>query len=111
MEQTNKVTSSDSIVEIAGSADTSGKLNMWANIVKWLSIASAVICILIGIIALFSAMNSPYGASGGGVGLLYIFIGIVQCVLSFFYVHILRALAIITEAASIIVLEHQRDNE
>ena len=110
MEQVNKVTASDSIVEIAGSADTSGKLNMWANILKWLSIVSAVFCILIGIIGIFSSMNNPYGSGNIGVGFLFIVIGVIQCLLSFFYVHVLRAFAIVTEAASIIVLEHQSDN-
>ncbi len=108
MEQKYKVTASDSIVEIAGSADTSGKLNMWANIVKWLAIATAVIFIFIGIMGILA--DDPYSRSGG-TGILCILIGIVQCLLSFFYVHVLRAFAIITEAASIIVLEHQREED
>lgn len=110
MEQVNKVTASDSIVEIAESADTSGKLNMWAKILKWLSIVSAFFCILIGIIGVLSSINEPYARGGVGTGLLFILIGILQCLLAFFYVHMLRAFAIITEAASIIVLEHQSDN-
>lgn len=110
MEQVNKVTASDSIVEIAESADTSGKLNMWANILKWLSIVSAFFCVLIGVIEILSSLSESYSSGGVGTGLLFILIGTFQCLLAFFYVHLLRAFAIITEAASIIVLEHQNDN-
>lgn len=103
MEQKNKVTASDSIIEIAGSADTSGKLNMWAEYLQRVSIVCAVIILFAGIILLY---QESYGIS-----ILIIAIGIIQGLLSFFYVHVLRAFAIITEAASIIVLEHQSSEE
>ena len=67
-------------------------------------------CILIGIIGVLSSINEPYARGGVGTGLLFILIGTFQCLLAFFYVHLLPAFAIITEAASIIVLEHQNDN-
>ena len=97
-----KVTASDPIVEIAGSADTSGKINMWANIIKWIIVGSAALLLLSG----FAFIGER---ATRGIGYLIIIMAVIQGFLAFFYVYILRALAIITEAASIIVLEHQRE--
>ena len=103
MEQKNKVTASDGIVEIAGSADTSGKLNTWAEYLQTVSMVCAAIFFLAGVILLYQGSYV--------ISILIIAIGLIQGLLSFFYVHVLRAFAIITEAASIIVLEHQSDEE
>lgn len=102
-----KVIASDSIVKIAGVANTSGKLNMWAKIHKWLIIIGSVIFIILGL-KLTSIGVSEYSVEyliPIGIGL--ILLGFLQGFFAFFYVYILRAFAIITEAASIIVLEHQ----
>ena len=74
------------------------------NYCKWF------FCILIGIIGVLSSINEPYARGGVGTGLLFILFGILECLLVFFYVHMLHAFVIITEAAFIIVLEYQNDN-
>lgn len=98
------VTSSNAIVEIAGTENTSGKLNMWANIIKWIIIILSIIIILMGL-GMFSDRYTR------ATGLVMIVVGVLQGFMAFFYVYMLRAFAIITEAASIIVLEHQQTNE
>ena len=100
-----KVTASDAIVEIAGSLDTSGKLNMWANIIKWIVIFISIIVILVGLTMLF---GDKYERP---TGLLLVILGVIEAFVAFFYVYMLRAFAIITEAASIIVLEHKNKSE
>lgn len=99
-----KVYSSQGIVEIAGNKDTSGKLNMWASIIKWIIIIVAAFLMLAGIVLWTNSDTRP-------LGVMIIVLAIIQACLAFFYVYILRALAIITEAASIIVLEHQQNDE
>ncbi|MCQ2114226.1 MAG: hypothetical protein MJY52_04085 [Bacteroidaceae bacterium] len=101
-----KVIASDSIVKIAGVANTSGKLNMWAKILKWFIIICAVIFIILGL-KLTSIGVSEYSADLIPIGIVLILFGFLQGFFAFFYVYVLRAFAIITEAASIIVLEHQ----
>lgn len=97
-----KVTASDAIVEIAGSQDTSGKLNMWANIIKWIIIVLSIIVILVGFGMIIFGENKDRG-----IGLLLVVIGVIEAFIAYFYVYCLRAFAIITEAASIFVLEHK----
>ncbi len=116
-----KIIASESIIEIAGNEETSEKLNTWAEIVKWLSIVAAVVLFFAGLISiLYSSKSSSshhelynYASSHDNndysTGIILILIAIIQGALSFFYVYIIRAFAIITEAASIIVLEHKNE--
>ena len=116
-----KIIASESIIEIAGNEETSEKLNTWAEIVKWLSIVAAVVLFFAGLISiLYSSKSSSshhelynyassHDNSDYSTGIILILIAIIQGALSFFYVYIIRAFAIITEAASIIVLEHKNE--
>ena len=94
-----KITSNLGIVRLCEDYQTSSKINMWANIIKTLILLAAAACIIFGVMA----------ASGGALlpGILYIAIGLVHAFIAFFCVYIIRALAIITEAATMIVLEHK----
>lgn len=94
-----KITSNLGIVRLCEDYQTSSKINMWANIIKTLILLAAAACIIFGVMA----------ASGGALlpGILYIAIGLVHAFIAFFCVYIIRALAIITEAATVIVLEHK----
>ena len=94
-----KITSNLGIVRLCEDYQTSSKINMWTNIIKTLILLAAAACIIFGVMV----------ASGGALlpGILYIAIGLVHAFIAFFCVYIIRALAIITEAATVIVLEHK----
>ena len=94
-----KITSNFSIVRLCEDYQTSSKLNMWANIIKTL-----ILLVAAGIIV-FGVMMAAQGMLGFGA--LYIAVGVLHAFVAFFFVYIIRAIAIITEAATIIVLEHK----
>ena len=94
-----KITSNLAIVRLCEDYQTSSKINMWANIVKTLILLAAAVYII------FGAMMATRDALLPGA--LYILLGLVHAFIAFFCVYIIRALAIITEAATMIVLEHK----
>ena len=94
-----KITSNLGIVRLCEDYQTSSKINMWANIVKTLILLAAAVYII------FGAMVTTRGGLMPGV--LYILLGLVHAFIAFFCVYIIRAFAIITEAATMIVLEHK----
>ena len=94
-----KITSNLSIVRLCEDYQTSSKLNMWANIIKTLILLVAAAIIIFGVMMASKGMLA-FGAIYGAVGVLHAFV-------AFFFVYIIRAIAIITEAATMIVLEHK----
>ena len=100
MKEERKVFAAKTIVELAENAGLSGKLNTWADVLKFVMIASCIILLIVG----FCNLSSPIG---WGILISAIFQGI----LAILYFHLLRACAVITEAASIIVLEHKGDED
>ncbi len=94
-----KITSNLGIVRLCEDYQTSSKINMWANIIKTLILLAAAAYIVFGVMM----------ATEGGLlsGVFYMAIGLVHAFIAFFCVYIIRALAIITEAATVIVLEHK----
>ncbi len=94
-----KITSNFSIVRLCEDYQTSSKLNMWANIIKTL-----ILLVAAGIIV-FGVMMAAQGMLGFGA--LYIAVGVLHAFVAFFFVYIIRAIAILTEAATLIVLEHK----
>ena len=94
-----KITSNLSIVRLCEDYQTSSKLNMWANIIKTL-----ILLVAAGIIV-FGVMMAAQGMLGFGA--IYVAVGVLHAFVAFFFVYIIRAIAIITEAATIIVLEHK----
>lgn len=100
-----KVFSSAEIIQIAEDYDTSGKINMWANIIKYIILIIAGIVVFFGLVAIIVGLGTD--ASISVAGLLLCAIGIIHGFFAFFVVYLLRGFAIITEAASLIVLEHK----
>lgn len=94
-----KITSNLSIVRLCEDFQTSSKLNMWANIIKTLILLVAAAIIVFGV------MMASQGALAFGA--IYVAIGVLHAFVAFFFVYIIRAIAIITEAATVIVLEHK----
>ena len=94
-----KITSNLAIVRLCEDYQTSSKINMWANIIKTLILLAAAACIIFGVMAASKGLLVP--------GVLYIALGLVHAFIAFFCVYIIRAIAIITEAATVIVLEHK----
>ena len=94
-----KITSNLAIVRLCEDYQTSSKINMWANIVKTLILLAAAVYIIFGAMVATRDALLP--------GALYILLGLVHAFIAFFCVYIIRALAIITEAATMIVLEHK----
>ena len=98
MKEERMVFASKSIVDLAENAGVAGKLNSWADLLKFVMLVCCIIMIISGCFMLPSAI---------GWGL--IISAIFQGFLAFFYFHLLRAGAVITEAASIFVLEHKEE--
>ena len=94
-----KITSNFSIVRLCEDYQTSNKLNMWANIIKTLILLVAAAIIIFGAIMASQGML--------GFGAIYVAVGVLHAFVAFFFVYIIRAFAIITEAATMIVLEHK----
>ncbi len=94
-----KITSNLSIVRLCEDYQTSNKLNMWANIIKTLILLVAAAIIIFGAIMASQGML--------GFGAIYVAVGVLHAFVAFFFVYIIRAFAIITEAATMIVLEHK----
>jgi hypothetical protein len=94
-----KITSNLSIVRLCEDYQTSSKLNMWANIIKTLILLVAAAIIIFGAIMASQGML--------GFGAIYVAVGVLHAFVAFFFVYIIRAFAIITEAATMIVLEHK----
>lgn len=94
-----KITSNLSIVRLCEDYQTSSKLNMWANIIKTL------ILLIAAAIIIFGAIMASQGMLGFGA--IYVAVGVLHAFVAFFFVYIIRAIAIITEAATMIVLEHK----
>lgn len=94
-----KITSNLSIVRLCEDFQTSSKLNMWANIIKTLILLVAAAIIVFGV------MMASQGALAFGA--IYVAVGVMHAFVAFFFVYIIRAIAIITEAATVIVLEHK----
>ena len=94
-----KITSNLSIVRLCEDYQTSSKLNMWANIIKTLILLIAAAVIIFGVMMASKGMLA--------FGAVYVAIGVLHAFIAFFFVYIIRAIAIITEAATMIVLEHK----
>lgn len=94
-----KITSNLSIVRLCEDYQTSSKLNMWANIIKTLILLVAAAIIILGVM-MASTGTLAFGA-------IYVAVGVLHAFVAFFFVYIIRAIAIITEAATMIVLEHK----
>ena len=94
-----KITSNLSIVRLCEDYQTSSKLNMWANIIKTLILLIAAAVIIFGVMMASKGMLA--------FGAVYVAIGVLHAFIAFFFVYIIRAIAIITEAATVIVLEHK----
>jgi hypothetical protein len=72
---------------------------MWANIIKTLILLVAAAIIIFGVTMASRGMLA--------FGAIYIGVGVLHAFVAFFFVYIIRAIAIITEAATMIVLEHK----
>jgi hypothetical protein len=94
-----KITSNLSIVRLCEDYQTSSKLNMWANIIKTLILLVAAAIIIFGVMMASKGMLA--------FGAIYVAVGVLHAFVAFFFVYIIRAIAIITEAATMIVLEHK----
>lgn len=94
-----KITSNLSIVRLCEDYQTSSKLNMWANIIKTLILLVAAAIIIFGVMMASKGMLA--------IGAIYVAVGVLHAFVAFFFVYIIRAIAIITEAATMIVLEHK----
>jgi hypothetical protein len=94
-----KITSNLSIVRLCEDYQTSNKLNMWANIIKTLILLVAAAIIIFGVMMASKGMLA--------FGAIYVAVGVLHAFVAFFFVYIIRAIAIITEAATMIVLEHK----
>ena len=94
-----KITSNLSIVRLCEDYQTSSKLNMWANIIKTLILLVAAAIIIFGVMMASQGMLA--------FGAIYVAVGVLHAFVAFFFVYIIRAIAIITEAATMIVLEHK----
>jgi hypothetical protein len=94
-----KITSNLSIVRLCEDYQTSSKLNMWANIIKTLILLVAAAIIIFGVMMASKGMLA--------FGAIYVAVGVLHAFVAFFFVYIIRAIAIITEAATVIVLEHK----
>ena len=94
-----KITSNLSIVRLCEDYQTSSKLNMWANIIKTLILLVAAAIIIFGVMMASQGMLA--------FGAIYVAVGVLHAFIAFFFVYIIRAFAIITEAATMIVLEHK----
>jgi hypothetical protein len=94
-----KITSNLAIVRLCEDCQTSSKINMWANIIKTLILLVAAAIIIFGIMMASQGML--------WFGALYVAVGVLHAFVAFFFVYIIRAIAIITEAATVIVLEHK----
>ena len=94
-----KITSNLSIVRLCEDYQTSSKLNMWANIIKTLILLIAAAIIIFGVMMASKGMLA--------FGAIYVAVGVLHAFVAFFFVYIIRAIAIITEAATMIVLEHK----
>ena len=94
-----KITSNLSIVRLCEDYQTSSKLNMWANIIKTLILLVAATIIIFGVMMASKGMLA--------FGAIYVAVGVLHAFVAFFFVYIIRAIAIITEAATMIVLEHK----
>ena len=94
-----KITSNLSIVRLCEDYQTSSKLNMWANIIKTLILLVAAAIIIFGVMMASKGMLA--------FGAIYVAVGVLHAFVAFFFVYIIRAFAIITEAATMIVLEHK----
>ena len=94
-----KITSNLSIVRLCEDYQTSSKLNMWANIIKTLILLVAAAIIIFGVMMASQGMFA--------FGAIYVAVGVLHAFIAFFFVYIIRAIAIITEAATMIVLEHK----
>jgi hypothetical protein len=94
-----KITSNLSIVRLCEDYQTSSKLNMWANIIKTLILLVAAAIIIFGVMMASQGMLA--------FGAIYVAVGVLHAFIAFFFVYIIRAIAIITEAATMIVLEHK----
>ena len=94
-----QITSNLSIVRLCEDYQTSSKLNMWANIIKTLILLVAAAIIIFGVMMASKGMLA--------FGAIYVAVGVLHAFVAFFFVYIIRAIAIITEAATMIVLEHK----
>jgi hypothetical protein len=94
-----KITSNLSIVRLCEDYQTSSKLNMWAHIIKTLILLVAAAIIIFGVMMASKGMLA--------FGAIYVAVGVLHAFVAFFFVYIIRAIAIITEAATVIVLEHK----
>ena len=94
-----KITSNLSIVRLCEDYQTSSKLNMWATIIKTLILLVAAAIIIFGVMMASKGMLA--------FGAIYVAVGVLHAFVAFFFVYIIRAIAIITEAATMIVLEHK----
>ncbi len=99
MKEEKNILAAKFIVDLAEGAGLPGKLNTWADILKFVMLACSIIVLIAGFCNLPSA-----------IGWVMIISAILQGFFAFLYVHLLRACAVVTEAASIFVLEHKGDN-
>lgn len=99
MKEEKNILAAKFIVDLAEGAGLPGKLNTWADILKFVMLACSIIVLIAGFYNLPSA-----------IGWIMIISAILQGFFAFLYVHLLRACAVVTEAASIFVLEHKGDN-
>lgn len=99
MKEEKNILAAKFIVDLAEGAGLPGKLNTWADILKFVMLACSIIVLIAGFYNLPSA-----------IGWIMIISAILQGYFAFLYVHLLRACAVVTEAASIFVLEHKGDN-
>ena len=98
MKEEKKVFAAKFIVDLAENAGLPGKLNTWADLLRFVMLACSIVLLIAGFYMLPSA-----------TGWVMIISAILQGLFAFLYFHLLRAGAVITEAASIFVLEHKED--
>ena len=98
MKEEKKVFAAKFIVDLAENAGLPGKLNTWADLLKFVMLACSIVMLIAGFYMLPSA-----------TGWVMIISAILQGIFAFLYFHLLRAGAVITEAASVFVLEHKED--
>ena len=97
MKEEKKVFAAKFIVDLAENAGLPGKLNTWADLLKFVMLACSIVMLIAGFYMLPSATG------------WMIISAILQGIFAFLYFHLLRAGAVITEAASVFVLEHKED--
>lgn len=88
---------SKEILQLIKENNTSNSLSLWAEIIKYVILVCAAICFLIGCIAMKESVM---------LGLIIFITVLIQAFVAFLLVHCIRATAIITEAATLIVADH-----